>query len=108
MALAETGGSVVSGPHPALVVRSDRLARSSTVLVCPMTSRGGRAPEPGEELPPYLVWVPRGASGLDRDGYVRVDQVMTFPSDTLGPRLGRLAPDVMARVDASLRFVLGI
>jgi mRNA-degrading endonuclease toxin of MazEF toxin-antitoxin module len=73
-----------------------------------MTSRGGRVPEPAEELPPYLVWVPRLASGLDRDGYVRVDQVMTFPSDALGQRLGRLSPDAMTRVDTSLRFVLGL
>ena len=96
------------GPHPALVVRSDRLARSATVLVCPMTSRGGRVPDPDDELPPYLVWVPRVASGLDRDGYVRVDQVMRFPADALGRRLGRLSPDLMTRVDASLRFVLGL
>ncbi len=101
----EVGGSVMRGPHPALVVQSDRLARSSTVLVCPMTSLGGRPP--GDE-PPYLVAVPRTASGLKRDGYVRVDQIMTAPAAALGPQLGRLSPAVMTRVDASLRFVLGV
>lgn len=101
----DIGGAVVRGPHPAVVVQSDRLARSSTVLVCPMSSRGGRGPD---DAPPFLVWVPRQASGLDRDGWVKTDQVYTRPVAHLGPRLGRLSPEAMARVDASLRFVLAL
>ncbi len=47
-------------------------------------------------------------SGLDRDGFVKCDQVFTRPAPWLGQRLGRLNPEAMARVDASLRFVLGL
>ena len=70
-----------------------------------MTSRGGRQPD---VVQPYLVWVSRKESGLDRDGWVKADQVFTRPVDILGPRLGRLAPEALARVDASLRFVLAL
>lgn len=101
----DVGGSVLRGPHPAVIVQTERLARSSTVLVCPMTSRGGPQPD---NVPPYLVWVPRQDSGLDRDGWVKADQLFTRPVGILGPKLGRLAPEALARVDASLRFVLGL
>ncbi|MCJ7710203.1 MAG: type II toxin-antitoxin system PemK/MazF family toxin [Chloroflexi bacterium] len=101
----DIGGSVLRGPHPAVIVQTERLAQSSTVLVCPMTSRGGRQPD---AVPPYLVWVPRKDSGLDRDGWLKADQVFTRPVDLLGPKLGRLAPGALARVDASLRFVLAL
>ena len=59
-------------------------------------------------FPRYLAWVSRQESGLDRDGWVKADQLFTRPIDTLGPRLGRLNPAAMTRVDASLRFVLGL
>ena len=36
----------------------------------------------------------------------RCDQVFTRPASWLGPKLGRLNPEALARVDASLRFVL--
>ena len=42
------------------------------------------------------------------DGFVKCDQVFTRPAPWLGQRLGRLNPAAMARVDASLRFVLGL
>jgi mRNA-degrading endonuclease toxin of MazEF toxin-antitoxin module len=101
----EVRGSVMQGPHPAVVVQTDRLARSSTVLVCPITSRGLRRPD---YVPPYLAWVARRESGLDRDAWVKSDQLFSRPVDSLGPRLGRLAPDALSRVDASLRFVLAL
>jgi mRNA-degrading endonuclease toxin of MazEF toxin-antitoxin module len=48
------------------------------------------------------------ASGLDRDGFVKVDQVFTRPADRLGTRIGRLNPETMERLDAALRFVLAV
>jgi mRNA-degrading endonuclease toxin of MazEF toxin-antitoxin module len=103
----DVGGHVMRGPHPALVVSSDRLNRGDgTVLVCSLTSRSGRPVL--DWTPPYLVRVTGRESGLDRDGWVKCDQVFTRPATWLGPRLGRLAPDAMSRVDASLRFVLAL
>jgi mRNA-degrading endonuclease toxin of MazEF toxin-antitoxin module len=96
------GGHMLRGPHPAVVVQAERMRRSSTVIVVPMTSAARSA----TELPPYLVAVTGRESGLDRDGFVKADQPATLPVAALGPRAGRLAPAVIDRLDAALRFVL--
>jgi mRNA-degrading endonuclease toxin of MazEF toxin-antitoxin module len=102
----DLGGHVLRGPHPAVIVSSDRLNRpDGTILVCSLTSRGGADPA---WVPPYLVRVTRRDCGLDRDGWVKCDQVFTRPASWLGPRLGRLSAEALARVDASLRFVLAL
>jgi mRNA interferase MazF len=107
VAFPDIGGHVIRGPHPAVVVSSDRLNRpAGTVLVCPLTSQIRHDPE--EYLPPYLVPVASKASGLDRDGYAKVDQVMTRPSARLGAPIGRVNPESMAAVDRGLRFVLDL
>jgi len=100
----DLGGHVIRGPHPAVVVRTDRLARSTLVIVAPMTS----APRSAPEKPRYLVPVAAREAGLPRDGFVKCDQLATFPTALLGPKLGRLSPAAIDRLDAALRFVLGL
>jgi mRNA-degrading endonuclease toxin of MazEF toxin-antitoxin module len=104
IAFPDAGRHVLRGPHPAVVVQSDRMRRSSTVVVVPMTSTVRSA----ELAPAYLVAVAARESGLDRDGFAMCDQPATLPVATLGPRAGRLAPTVIDRVDAALRFVLDL
>jgi mRNA-degrading endonuclease toxin of MazEF toxin-antitoxin module len=74
--------------------------------VCPLTSRIRH--DAADYLPAYLVEVAAKASGLDRDGYAKIDQVITRPVETLGARVGRINPETMDEVDAALRFVLGL
>ena len=100
----DLGGHVINGPHPAVVVRTDRMQRSTTVIVIPMTSTARSLPE----QPPYLVPVAGHESGMQRDGFAKCDQVLTFPASILGPRAGRLNPEALARVDAAMRFVLDV
>lgn len=100
----DAGGNVMRGPHPAVIVQTDRLSRSSTVVVVPLTSSARSA----AEQPPYLVAISRRESGLDRDGYVKCDQPATLPAVVLGPRAGRLSPAATERLDSSLRFVLDL
>ena len=100
----EIGGHVIRGPHPAVIVLTDRMRRSTTSLVAPMTS----APRSAEHRPPYLVPVTARQSGLQRDGFVKCDQVSTVPGPLIGPRLGRLNPESLDRVDTAVRFVLGL
>ena len=100
----DVGGHVIRGPHPALVIQTDRLGRSSTVVVAPMTSAARAA----DLEPPFLVAVAARESGLPRDGWVKCDQPTTLPAALLGPRVGRLAPAAMARLDAALRFVFDL
>ena len=104
IAFPDAGGNVLRGPHPAVVVQANRMSRSSTVVVVPMTSVARSA----ELAPRYLVPVLARESGLDRDGYVKCDQPATLPVAVLGPRAGRLSPDAVTRVDSALRFVLGL
>ena len=100
----DVGGNVIRGPHPGLVIQTDRLARSSTVIVAPMTSSARAA----DFEPPFLVRVTARESGLPRDGWIKCDQPATLPTSVLGPRVGRLSPAAIERLDAALRFVLGL
>jgi len=103
----EVAGTVLMGPHPAVIVSSDRLnPAAGTVLVCPLTSKIRH--DPLSYLPPYLVGVLARDSGLRLDGYVKVNQVFTRPIEAVGPRMGRLSPEAMERVDAALQFVLSL
>ena len=103
----EVAGRVLAGPHPAVIVSSDRLNRSSgTMLVCPLTSRIRH--DENDYIPPYLVKVTARASGLDRDGWVKADQVFTWPSEAMGERIGRLNPETVGQLDAALAFVLDL
>ena len=70
-----------------------------------MSTRGGRRPD---AVPPYLVWVTRHESGLIVMAGSRSTRSTPGPVELLGPKLGRLNPEALARVDASLRFVLGL
>lgn len=80
------------------------MRRSNTVIVCPMTS----APRSAPENPPYLVPAAARETGLSRDGYVKCDQLLTFPVVSLGTRVGRMSPEAIDRLDDALRFVLDL
>jgi len=102
--LPDVGGQVQSGRRPGVVVQADRFARSGTVVMCPMTSSA-----PADDHPrPHRVPVARAESGLDRDGWVKVDQIVTAPATVLHGPIAHLAPAAIERVDAALRFVLDL
>jgi mRNA-degrading endonuclease toxin of MazEF toxin-antitoxin module len=100
----DIGGHVQSGRRPGVAVQADRLSRSGTVIMCPITS----APPRDELRRPHRVPVARTESGLDRDGWVKADQLVTVPVTMLTGPVGRLAPAALDRVDAALRFVLDL
>jgi mRNA-degrading endonuclease toxin of MazEF toxin-antitoxin module len=97
-------GHVIAGPHPAVVVQTQAMSRSSTVVVVPMTSKVRSA----ELRPPYLVAITSSESGLSKDGWVKADQVVTIDVAELGDRAGRLTPGKIDELDAALRFVLAL
>jgi mRNA interferase MazF len=100
----DVGGHVQAGRRPGVVVQADRFARSGTVILCPLTS----SPPRDDLLRPHRVPVARSETGLDRDGWVKADQLVTVPGSTLAGPIGRLAPDAAARLDEALRFVLDL
>ncbi len=102
--LPAVGGHVQAGRRPAVVVQADRFGRSGTVVLCPMTSV-----PPADDLPrPHRVAVARSETGLDRDGWVKGDQLLTVPAPVLSGPIGRLAPSAIERLDVALRFVLDL
>jgi mRNA-degrading endonuclease toxin of MazEF toxin-antitoxin module len=100
----DIGGHVIRGPHPGVVLQTDRMRRSSTVVVVPMTSAARAA----DFAPAFLVHVASREAGLARDGWAKCDQPLTIPTSLLGAKAGRLNPDAIDRVDKALRFVLGL
>jgi mRNA interferase MazF len=104
VAFRDDAGHVIAGPHPAVVVQASAMARSATVIVVPMTSKARSA----DLRPPYLVRVEARESGLDRDGWIKADQIVTMDVAELGDRAGRLPPNRLEELDAALRFVLSL
>ncbi len=100
----DVGGHVIRGPHPGVVVQTDRMNRSTTVVVVPLTS----AAKAASFEPRFLVQISGRGSGLPRDGWAKCDQPMTIPTFLLGPKAGRLNPEAIDRLDDALRFVLGL
>lgn len=100
----DVGGNVIFGPHPAVIVQADRMSKASTTIVAAMTSKVRSA----DLAPPYLVRVTARDTGLDRDGWVKADQLFTFPTAELGPRAGRLSVQRLDELEVALRFVLDL
>jgi mRNA-degrading endonuclease toxin of MazEF toxin-antitoxin module len=98
------GGNVIRGPHPGVIVQTDRMRRSSRIVVVPLTS----AAKAARFEPEFLVKIAAGDAGLPRDGWAKCDQPMTLPAFLLGPKMGRLSPAAIDCVDDALRFVLGL
>jgi mRNA interferase MazF len=96
----ESRGSVPGVAHPHLVVQDDvfNLSRVSTVVVCALTSNLQRASEPGNVL------LEPGEGGLSRQSVVVVSQISSVSKESLGARIGALAPERVEQVLDGLRF----
>ena len=96
-----------SGPgfrRPVLVVQSNpfNVSRIGTVIVAVVTSNLALAAAPGN------VRLSKSDSGLAKPSVVNVSQVLTIDRDLLIDRVKALLPEVLTRVDAGLRLVLGV
>lgn len=97
-------GSEPGYRRPVVIVQADSFNRSGlrTVTVAVITSNVRLADAPGN----VLLEVP--ASGLPRDSVVNVSQIMTLDRDFLTEKISRLPPEVMTRIGAGLRLILGL
>ena len=92
VSLDPTVGSEVRKSRPCLIVSPNELNRHlRTAVVAPMTT-GGRA---------YAWRIPCRFRG--RAGFVALDQIRTVDRHRLAARLGRLAPQSVSRVLATLQ-----
>lgn len=96
-----------SGPgfrRPVLVVQDNPFneSRIRTVAVAAVTSNLRLADAPGNIL------LYQDESRLPRDSVINVSQILTVDKAFLAEQVSVLRADVMARVDAGLKLVLGL
>ena len=102
--LDEPRGSEPGFRRPILIVQADAFNRSKlrTVVGIVLTSNTRLLDAPGNVL------LPAKATGLGRDSVANVTQIVTLDEDYLTERTGRVAPGIMAQVDAGLKLVLDL
>lgn len=89
-------------PRPAVVIQSDRLAETDSVLLCLLTSALADAPY-------YRVGVDPGpATGLRQVSQVMVDKIVTMKRTTCGGPIGRLDQATMLVLNRTLALVIGL
>ncbi|MFQ5474015.1 MAG: type II toxin-antitoxin system PemK/MazF family toxin [Dehalococcoidia bacterium] len=102
--LEEPRGSEPGFRRPILIVQADSFNRSRlrTVLGVVLTSNLKLLDAPGNVL------LSAKSTGLPKDSVANVTQVVTLDENYLTERTGRVAPKVMAHVDAGLKLVLDL
>ena len=96
-----------SGPglrRPVLVIQSDPFneSRINTVIVAVVTANLRLAHAPGNVL------LERRHSRLPRDSVINVSQILTVDKALLTERVSLLRTEIIARVEAGLKLVLGL
>jgi mRNA interferase MazF len=98
----QAGGSgYARKPRPVLIVQSDLLIQTDSIIICLFTSREGR------QLTSRLHFEPDGENGLNEPSDLMVDKIMTVARTKLGRRLGEVNAEDMARVEDAMLLVLG-
>jgi mRNA interferase MazF len=89
-------------PRPALVVQSDWLTATDSVLVCLMTSTL-------RDTPFYRLTIdPTEQNGLHQSSQVMVDKIVAVRRDKCGPIIGHLDEVAMMTLNRMLALVIGI
>jgi mRNA interferase MazF len=102
--LEDPRGSQPGFRRPLLIVQADSFNRSKlrTVLGVVLTSNTRLLDAPGNVL------LPAASTGLPKDSVANVTQIVTLDEEYLSERTGRIAPRLMAHVDAGLKLVLDL
>ena len=89
-------------PRPALVIQSDYLDETDSVLVCLLTTMQRAAPL-------YRLAIPADeGTGLRDASQVMVDKIMAVRRDRCGPPIGRADDAALLALGRLLAFVVGV
>ncbi len=89
-------------PRPAVVIQSDWLAETESVLVCLLTSTT-------RETPLYRLTVPSTPeTGLRQVSQIMMDKIMAVRRDKCGPAIGRLDEATTLALNRLLALVIGL
>lgn len=91
-----------SKPRPALIVQSDVLAESQSIVTCGLTAQ----PDTERYFRPEVE--PSPENGLDRLSHVMTEKLTAIPRSKLGSRVGMLTVSDMERVEQAMLLVLGL
>ena len=98
----ESGGPNYSGkPRPALIVQSDILDVTGSIITCGLTTSRNTALRSRPQI------VPNAANGLREASEVMIDKIAAIDRTKLGQRVGVLSPGDMTRIEEALLLVLG-
>jgi mRNA interferase MazF len=89
-------------PRPAIVIQSDRLLQTRSVLVCPMTSKDS------DTFDVRLTIHPLPETGLRDLSFAMVDKVTAVQRQKCGKTIGRVPDMDMSRPDEMLALVIGL
>jgi mRNA interferase MazF len=89
-------------PRPALVIQSDHLPETDSVLVCLLTTTLRNAPLFRFPLPA------NEETGLRQPSQVMVDKIMAVRRDRCRARIGKVGPIEMLALNRLLAFVVGV
>ena len=96
-------GDFTTKARPYLVVQTDAaLETAATLTVCPLTTSIigiGRV---------RIAVAPSPENGLDEPSEIEVDRVTTMRRSRFDPPIGTASPEIMNKVDASLRLWLAL
>lgn len=89
-------------PRPALIIQSDRVTGTESILICPFTSM----------LRDSVIFrfsvEPDFENGLREPSQLMVDKIAAVHRDKCNGRVGRLRPELLAQLDARLALVIGL
>ena len=89
-------------PRPAIVIQSDELVESESVLVVLVSSDDTHTPQIRLALPA----IPR--TGLGKPSYVMVEKITTSQRGKVGGVIGSLNRDEMEQLNRMLSLVIGL
>jgi mRNA interferase MazF len=95
-------GSETSGSRPIVIMSSDEYNQLpfQLVIICPLTSK----------LKPYKsrIAIKRGLAGLDKDSWIKTEEVKTISVKRLKHKIGDLPSDVLEQITHYIKIYLKI
>jgi mRNA interferase MazF len=90
-----------SKPRPVLILQSDLLIGTDSMIICPFTSHDN------EEIPTRVKVAPNAENGLREPSDLMTEKITAVPRTKLGKRLGVVTIDDMERTEEAILMVLG-
>ena len=89
-------------PRPALVIQSDQVARTDSVLVCLLTTTL-------RDAPAYRISiVADDATGLREPSQIMVDKIVAVRRDRCGPPIGRVGKATLTELGRAVALMTGL